>query len=92
MQTWICLTGSPKLANVNDFQAPGCGLIFRFLWRKMKHSSMLSLSKLYQFKLTNYMTKKGWTEFTELSRGKNEQDFLKELLASKEERSFRESE
>ena len=45
-----------------------------------------------QFKLTNYMTEKGWTEFTELSRGKNEQDFLQELLASKEERFFRESE
>ena len=77
MQTWICSTGSPKLAIVCDFKAPGCGSTFRSLCRKMKHSSMYSLRKLYQFKLTNFMTKKAGRNSLNFSAGRTNKTFSK---------------
>ena len=77
MQTWICSTGSPKLAIVLDFKAPGCGSTFRSLCRKMKHSSMCSLRKLFQFKLTNFMTKKAGRNSLNFSAGRTNKTFSK---------------
>ena len=77
MQTWICSIGLQKLATVCDFKAPGCGSTFRSLCRKMKRSSMCSLRKLFQFKLTNFMTKKAGRNSLNFSAGRTNKTFSK---------------
>ena len=80
-----------KIGDCLRFQNTWVWINFSFLMAKDETLQYVFAAKALSIQTYKLYDKEGWTEFTELFRGKNEQDFLQELLASKEESPFRES-
>ena len=80
-----------KIGDCLRFQNTWVWINFSFLMSKDETLQYVFAAKALSIQTYKLYDKEGWMEFTELFRGKNEQDFLQELLASKEESPFRES-